>query len=37
MLDHFEIWDKTAWQLETKQTRERFADVGPGLSSLGIL
>ncbi len=37
MLDHFEIWDKTAWQLETKRTRERFADFGPGLSSLGIL
>ena len=37
MLDHFEIWDKSAWQLETKRTRERFADFGPGLSSLGIL
>ena len=37
MLDHFEIWDREAWQLETRQTRESFAEFGPGLSSLGIL
>lgn len=37
MLDHFEIWDKSAWQLETQQTREKFPDFEAGLSSLGIL
>lgn len=37
MLEHFEIWDKAAWQEETQRTRERFPDFGPGLSSLGIL
>jgi len=37
MLDHFEIWDKAAWQVESRRTRERFADFEPGLSSLGIL
>lgn len=37
MLDHFEIWSKADWQLETQRTRESFADFEPGLSSLGIL
>jgi len=37
MLENFEIWDKAAWQLETRHTRERFPDFGPGLTSLGIL
>lgn len=37
MLENFEIWDKSAWQLETQRTRERFTDFGPGLTSLGIL
>ncbi|HHD64847.1 MAG TPA: division/cell wall cluster transcriptional repressor MraZ [Desulfobulbaceae bacterium] len=37
MLEHFEIWDKSAWQLETQRTRERFTDFDSGLSSLGIL
>ena len=37
MLEHFEIWDKSAWQLETQRTREKFPDFEPGLSSLGIL
>lgn len=37
MLDHFEIWDKEAWQNETKQTRENFKNFSESLSSLGIL
>ncbi len=37
MLDHFEIWDKTAWQNEVRRTREDFAGFSEGLSSLGIL
>ncbi len=37
MLDHFEIWDKGAWQLETRRTRENFHNFEVGLSSLGIL
>ena len=37
MLDHFEIWDRGAWQLETRQARENFRDFEQGLSSLGIL
>ncbi len=37
MLDHFEIWDKGAWQLETRRARENFKDFEQGLSSLGIL
>jgi len=37
MLDHFEIWDKTAWQNEVRRTREDFASFSEGLSSLGIL
>ena len=37
MLDHFEIWDKGAWQIETRQTRENFHNFEVGLSSLGIL
>ena len=36
MLEHFEIWDKSAWQLETQRTRDRFTDFETGLSSLGI-
>ncbi|NOQ46144.1 MAG: division/cell wall cluster transcriptional repressor MraZ [Desulfobulbaceae bacterium] len=37
MLDHFEIWDKGAWQNETRRTRENFPSFEQGLSSLGIL
>jgi len=37
MLDHFEIWDKTAWQNETRLTRDKFKDFEQGLASLGIL
>ena len=37
MLDHFEIWDKGAWQDETRRTRDKFGDFEQGLSSLGIL
>lgn len=36
MLDHFEIWDKGAWQDETRRTRDNFKDFAPGLDSLGI-
>jgi MraZ protein len=37
MLQHFEIWDKGAWEEETRRTRETFADFSAGLSTLGIL
>lgn len=37
MLQHFEIWDKGAWEEETRHTRETFADFSAGLSALGIL
>jgi len=37
MLRHFEIWDKGAWEEETRQTRETFEDFSAGLSTLGIL
>lgn len=37
MLDHFEIWDKSAWVDETRRTRDKFKDFEEGLSSLGIL
>ncbi|XCN74191.1 MAG: division/cell wall cluster transcriptional repressor MraZ [Candidatus Electrothrix aestuarii] len=37
MLDHFEIWDKGAWQNEVRRTREDFTSFREGLSSLGIL
>lgn len=37
MLHHFEIWDKAAWDEQTRRTRESFADFSSGLSSLGIL
>ena len=37
MLDHFEIWDKTAWEKETKRAREKFSDFEQSLSTLGIL
>lgn len=37
MLDHFEIWDKTAWQDETRRTRDKFEDFEQGLSAMGIL
>ena len=37
MLDHFEIWDRTAWQDEVRSTREDFDSFNEGLSSLGIL
>jgi MraZ protein len=37
MLDHFEIWEKTAWEKERKQTRDTFSDFEQSLSALGIL
>ncbi len=37
MLDHFEIWDKTAWQDEVRQTRSDFGNFSSDLSSMGIL
>lgn len=37
MLDHFEIWDKTAWDKERKQTRDKFSEFEKSLSTLGIL
>jgi MraZ protein len=37
MLQHFEIWDKHAWDEETRHTRETFGDFSVGLSALGIL
>ena len=37
MLQHFEIWDKAAWEEETRRTRDKFEDFSSGLSSLGIL
>ena len=37
MLQHFEIWDKTAWQNEVRRTQEDFESFQSGLSSLGIL
>ncbi|MDX1776721.1 MAG: division/cell wall cluster transcriptional repressor MraZ [Desulfobulbales bacterium] len=37
MLDHFEIWDKAAWEKERKQTRDTFSDFEKSLSALGIL
>jgi MraZ protein len=35
MLDHFEIWNKTDWDSETRQTRDQFETFD--LSALGIL
>jgi len=37
MLQHFEIWDKNAWEEETRHTRETFEEFSAGLSALGIL
>ncbi len=37
MLDHFEIWDKSAWEKERKLTRDKFSDFEQSLSALGIL
>jgi MraZ protein len=37
MLDHFEIWDKIAWEKERKLTRDKFSDFEQSLSALGIL
>lgn len=37
MLDHFEIWDRGAWQDETRSTCDNFKDFEEGLASLGIL
>ena len=37
MLDHFEIWDKSAWEKERKITRDKFSDFEQSLSALGIL
>lgn len=36
MMNHFEIWDKGAWEDEIRRTRDKFEDFTPGLSSLGI-
>lgn len=36
MLSNFEIWDKGAWQDETRRTRDNFTKFVPGLESLGI-
>ncbi len=35
MLDHFEIWDKSTWEQETRDTRENFKNFD--LSKVGIL
>lgn len=37
MLNHFEIWDKTAWQEEAKLARESFEEFSDGLATLGML
>ena len=37
MLDHFEIWNKAAWEQERKLTRDKFSDFQQSISSLGIL
>ncbi len=37
MLTHFEVWEKGAWEEETRHTRETFGDFSAGLSALGIL
>ena len=37
MLDHFEIWDKTAWEKERKLIRDKFSDFEQSLSVLGML
>jgi MraZ protein len=37
MLRHFEIWDKNAWDEETRNTRQNFGDFREGLANLGIL
>ncbi len=37
MLDHFEIWNKAAWDTETRKTRENFHNFESSLSTLGIL
>ena len=36
MLRHFEIWDKNAWDEETRSTRQNFGDFREGLANLGI-
>jgi MraZ protein len=36
MLEHFEIWDKVAWEEEARHTRETFEEFNDGLSALGI-
>ena len=39
MLDHFEIWDKGAWEDEMRRTLDKIKDkdFAPGLSTLGLL
>lgn len=37
MMNHFEIWDKGAWQEESRATRGNFKNFEQGFSSLGIL
>jgi len=37
MLDHFEIWDKGAWDAERRLARENFSDYAPSLARIGIL
>jgi len=36
MLDHFEIWERAAWQQVTQRSLENFDSYKQGLSNLGI-
>lgn len=36
MLRHFEIWDKEAWEEETRATRDNFETFQEGLAALGV-
>lgn len=37
VLQFFEIWDKSAWEEVSRQTRENFTDFTENLATLGIL
>jgi MraZ protein len=37
MLDHFEIWDRAAWEAERRLARENFDTFKQGLASLGLV
>ena len=37
MLQHFEIWDKGAWQEEARSARETFEEFSTGLAVMGML